>query len=190
MTGGSVVPDAGAEGPNGVHDGRLVGLDVALSTARFSIRTLRPSDVGASYAEWFDDSVVQEFIAWRPANDAIKELRDFVAGHVERGDSLLLGVFAGDGRHVANLKYEPIDLMRRTAVLGVLVGDVEWRGRGLFGEVFAATAEMLRDRFGITTVRLGVDGENAAALAAYVRAGFVAVPRVDTGPLWMECRLV
>lgn len=172
-----------------VRPGVLAGLDVTLTTERFIVRTLKPPDVGDAYAAWFDDEVVRQFIAWRPTGDAVEELRDFVAGHDERADSLLLGIFDAEGRHVANLKYEPIDLQRRTAVLGVLIGDAAWRGRGLFGEAFSATAELLQVQFGIGRVRLGVEGENAAALAAYARAGFVVVPGPEDGPVWMECAL-
>jgi ribosomal-protein-alanine N-acetyltransferase len=183
------VSDESAKKSDVVHAGKLVSLDVEVKTARFIVRTLKPGDVGASYAEWFEDSTVQQFIAWRPRSDAIAELRDFVADHYARNDSLLLGVFTAEGLHVANLKYEPIDLALRTAVLGVLIGQSEWRGHGLFGEVFAATVELLRDCFGITTVLLGVDGENAAALAAYGRAGFVSVPHVEGETLWMAFQM-
>lgn len=163
--------------------------EVHIDTARFTVRTLKPSDVGDAYAAWFDDPVVQQFIEWRPTREPVEELRDFVAGHDARSDSLLLGVFDAENRHVANLKYEPIDLRQGTAVLGVLIGEAAWRGRGLFGEVFSATAELLNRRFGIRRILLGVDGENAAALAAYVRAGFVPAHRSDGGGVWMECLL-
>lgn len=162
---------------------------VRLDTDRFTVRTLKPSDVGEAYAAWFNDPIVQQFITWRPKGEPIAELRAFVAGHDTRSDSLLLGIFDAEGRHVANLKYEPIDLRQGTAVLGVLIGDAAWRGRGLFGEVFTATAKLLQRRFGIRRVLLGVDGENTAALAAYERAGFAAVPRPGGGPVWMECLL-
>ena len=186
---GRALPDDSAGSDEGVRPEALVGLDIALVTARFTVRTLKPSDVGDAYVAWFDDPVVQQFIAWRPSADPVEELREFVAGHDARADSLLLGIFDAEGRHVANLKYEPIDCGHRTAVLGVLIGDAAWRGRGLFGEVFSATAKLLHLRFGIRRVLLGVDGENAAALAAYKRAGFVAVPRPDGGQVWMECLL-
>ena len=181
-----------ADGLNGIQEDPVYGFthhDVEVCTDRFTVRTLKPSDVGHTYAAWFDDPVVQQFIVWRPTQDPIAELRDFVAGHDARADSLLLGVFDVEGRHVANLKYEPIDLPQETAVLGVLVGDPAWRGRGLFKEVFSATSELLHGRFGIRRILLGVDGENAAALAAYKRARFAAVPRPDGDLIWIECVL-
>lgn len=178
-----------ADEPEGIQESTDDGFgyhDVQFSTDRFTVRTLKPSDVGDAYAAWFKDPVVQRFIAWRPSKHPIEELRDFVAGHDARADSLLLGIFDDEGRHVANLKYEPINLRQRTAVLGIMIGDPTWRGRGLFAEVFSATAEMLHHQFGIKRILLGVDGENVAALAAYERAGFVAVPRPAGGPMWME----
>jgi ribosomal-protein-alanine N-acetyltransferase len=160
--------------------------DVRVRTDRFLVRTLKPDDVGPEYAAWFEDPVVQQFITWRPVGDPLVELRDFVADHFDRADSLLLGVFVGDGSHVANLKFEPINRERRTAVLGVLVGDSEWRGRRLFGEVFLAATELLKRQFGINRIMLGVDEENTAAVAAYSQIGFVAVSRPDDGSVWME----
>lgn len=166
----------------------LSGLDIQLQTDRFAIRTLHADDVGSAYVAWFEDPVVQRFIAWRPKSDTIAELQEFVECHDARGDSLLFGIFSEDGRHVANLKYEPIDLEQRTAILGVLIGDAAWRRRGLFAEVFAATSVLLRERFGISTVLLGVDGENTAAIAAYERSGFRSISREEGADLWMECR--
>lgn len=176
-------------GRAGVPRPSLERLDVRLRTDRLVVRTLRPEDVGSGYAAWFEDPVVQRFIEWRPSGDAIEELRTFVASHDVRADSLLLGVFTADGHHVANLKYEPVDVQQGTAVLGVLVGAPEWRGRGLFTEVFSVTADLLRQEFGIRRVLLGVDSENAAALAAYERSGFRRIDRPGSTALWMECRL-
>lgn len=186
---GRPLSDEGAGTDSDSRARALVGLHVTLATPRFNVRTLKPSDVGEAYVAWFDDPAVQQFIAWRPTEDPLTDLQRFVTGHDARADSLLLGIFDAEGLHVANLKYEPIDLRRRTAVLGVLIGDAAWRGKGLFGEVFSVTAELLHRRFGIERVLLGVDDGNSAALSAYERAGFIAVRRPDGGPIWMECRL-
>ena len=166
----------------------LSGFDIRLQTDWFAIRTLHADEVGLTYVAWFEDPVVQRFIALRPKSDTLAELREFVECHDARGDSLLLGIFSEDGRHVANLKHEPIDLEQRTAILGVLIGDPAWRGRELFAEVFAPTSVLLRERFGISTVLLGVDGENTAAIAAYERSGFRRSSREEGADLWMECR--
>ena len=109
--------------------------------------------------------------------------------HDERADSPLFGIFADETQHVANLKYESIDTQHRTAVLGVLVGETAWRGRGLFAEVFAVSAAFLRGGLDIGTVTLGVRRENSAAIAAYSGAGFVEVRRTGSDGMLMECNI-
>jgi RimJ/RimL family protein N-acetyltransferase len=150
----------------------LAQLSIQFDTPRFTVRTLLDSDVGDGYGRWFSDPVVREFIAWRPGEDPIGELRRFASDHFNRSDSLLLGVFDGSGQHVANLKYEPVDLPKGEAVLGVLIGHPDWRGKGLFCEVFAVSSEALAQRYGVRRFLLGVDAGNLAALTAYTRAGF------------------
>lgn len=145
---------------------------IELATDRFCIRTLVPEDVGNSYASWFTDATVHDFITWRPSRDAVAELSQYVAVHHARDDSLLLGVFEPSTGHVANIKYEPVDFARQTAVLGILVGNPAWRSRGLFQEVFLASSAWLKDAAGIRRIELGVDQSNVAAIAAYERAGF------------------
>lgn len=158
-------------------------------TPRFVVRTLKREDVSARYVGWFDDPVARRFISWRFHEDPYRELCEFVEHHDERDDSLLLGIFANETQHVANLKYEPIDTQHRTAVLGVLVGETAWRGRGLFAEVFAVTAAFLRRSLDVGTVTLGVHRENSAAIAAYSGAGFVEVRRTGSNGILMECNI-
>ena len=171
--------------------GGLAYCSVDLVSERFTIRTLKPQDVGEDYVGWFSDSVVQSFISYRPEVDAIGSLRRFVESHDSRDDSLLFGVFEQGGRHVANMKYEPIELSTRRAVLGVLIGDEGWRGSGLFQEVFRATSRFLAMNWGIEWVELGLSVRNVAAQRAYERAGFTEATGTPRGEdsIWMECRI-
>jgi len=58
--------------------------------------------------------------------------------------------------------------------MGILIGEPDWRGRGVAREVIAASARWLHEHRGVSRVLLGVEKENEAALAAYLRAGFRA----------------
>ncbi len=171
--------------------GGLAHRSVDLVSERFAIRTLKPQDVGEDYVGWFSDPVVQPFISYRLEVDAIGSLRRFVESHDSRDDSLLFGVFEPGGRHIANMKYEPIDLSTQRAVLGVLIGDQGWRGLGLFQEVFRATSRFLARNCGIEWVELGLSVRNVAARRAYERAGFTQVTGTPRGEdsIWMECRI-
>ncbi len=155
----------------------LSHLIVEMETKRFTVRTLLPEDVGHQYVSWFSDPAVMSFITYQPGPAAIDDLRSFVEDHLSRTDSLLLGVFNHSERHVANIKYEPIDLQSRSAVLGVLIGDPIARGIGLFSEAFEVSSRLLAVRFGIDRVCLGVSSDNSAAIRAYEKAGFSIATR-------------
>ena len=74
--------------------------------------------------------------------------------------------------HIGNIKYEPINLIDRYAVMGVLIGDKKWRGRGVFSEVFSATAQYLGGLYGLKKIYLGVNSEHKQAIKSYQKSGF------------------
>ncbi len=120
---------------------------------------------------------------------AIDDLRSFVEDHLSRGDSLLLGVFDHRARHIANIEYERIDLKSRSPVLGVLIGDPNARGIGLFSEVFEVSSRLLAVRFGIDRVSLGVSSDNWAAIRVYEKAGCSIATRDDVRNEHLSCPL-
>jgi ribosomal-protein-alanine N-acetyltransferase len=142
-------------------------------TARFYLRPLSVADVSARYLYWLRDGLAKRFISGAHGANDFDELRSYVSQREARDDLLFLGIFTHDGTHIGNIKYEPIDSVRAVAVLGILIGEAEWRGVGVAGEVIASTAKWLRDSRGIKTIVLGVDRDNSAAIYAYKKLGFV-----------------
>ena len=106
----------------------------------------------------------------------LAELRNYVALHNMKDDSILLGIFSkSDDAHLGNIKFEPINFEERTAVIGVLIGNVEWRGSNVFGEAFSSAKLFLSEKYGISKFLLGVQASNTPAIKAYQKAGFEKV---------------
>lgn len=144
-----------------------------MSTRRFLIRTLLESDVSERYLSWFAEPAVARFIHAAKEKQTLTKLKAFVAEKYESDRALLLGIFElKTGKHIGNIKFEPIDFERGVAVLGVMIGDAAWRGKGIFNEVFAATSEYLQAKMKISSFWLGVEKSNLAAIKSYVKAGF------------------
>jgi len=92
---------------------------------------------------------------------------------IGRPDVCFLGIFdKTTSRHIGNIKYEPIQVEKKYAVMGVLIGDAQWRGRGVFSEVFEASAHWLCENKGITRFELGVEKVNISAIRSYEKTGF------------------
>ena len=58
-------------------------------------------------------------------------------------------------------------------MVGVLIGEVEWRRKGVFREVIQYMSTWLYLYRNINHIILGVARNNTAAIASYRRAGFV-----------------
>jgi aryl-alcohol dehydrogenase-like predicted oxidoreductase/RimJ/RimL family protein N-acetyltransferase len=153
-----------------------------IKSERFLIRPLKPDDVTQTYLGWFNDHTVKRYITTAFSTQSIQCLREFVTTRMSREDVLFLGIFVIEsGAHIGNIKFEPINIKTKSAVMGILIGDKGWRARGVSPEVLDACINWLYLNRGIETVILGVDKENSAAIRAYKKAGFVTEPPQGVG---------
>lgn len=142
-----------------------------ISTNRFTLKPLNLSDVTQRYADWLNNSSTNQYISSRLS---LKELKSYVAERCNRHDVLFLGIFNKvDGLHIGNIKYEPVDTQQSYAVIGILIGDAAWRGKGVASEVILASASWLHKNKSINHIILGVNKSNAAAIRAYQKIGFI-----------------
>jgi ribosomal-protein-alanine N-acetyltransferase len=149
-----------------------------ITTNRFFLRPLVATDVNEGYVHWFSDDVAKRYITSAGENQNLETLRSYVSERENREEVLFLGIFTViDQKHIGNIKFEPICTETRTATMGILIGDVAWRGRGVAPEVLEACCEWLYRNRRIKHVLLGVQKNNSAAIAAYEKSGF----RVLTG---------
>jgi len=153
-----------------------------INSERFLIRPLKPEDVTQTYLGWFNDDIVKRYITAASSTQSIHSLREFVAARMSRKDVLFFGIFViKSGVHIGNIKFEPINVETKSAVMGILIGDKSWRARGVSPEVLGACINWLYLNRGIETVILGVDKANSAAIRAYKKAGFVIEPSREEG---------
>jgi RimJ/RimL family protein N-acetyltransferase len=144
-----------------------------IMTPRFILKPLTIADATPRYSAWLDEQADQGFIqAARSAHD-IEHLQEFISIRADRDDVVFLGIFTKDGmHHIGNIKFEPVDPIRKFAILGILIGDSAWRGQGVGVEVIKHSVDWLHSERGIDEIVLGVDKDNLAAIRCYEKAGF------------------
>jgi RimJ/RimL family protein N-acetyltransferase len=59
--------------------------------------------------------------------------------------------------------------------MGILIGEVDWQGKGVAGEVIKATASYLKSELKVTHINLGVSEQNTSAIKLYEKLGFLAI---------------
>lgn len=145
-----------------------------ISTNRFILKPLVISDVTDRYAGWLNNPLSNQFIL---AKLSRADLTKYVTERLNRDNVLFLGVFSKtDSLHIGNIKYEPIDSQKSYAIMGILIGDAAWRGKGAAGEIILASASWLHVNKNINHIVLGVNKSNIAAIQAYQKIGFIEKP--------------
>jgi len=156
---------------------------VEIETRRFLLRSLTALDATEVYLGWLQDPSTAQFITTAKQTKALADLRRYVLDRTDRDDVVFLGIFEKHtARHIGNVKYEPIDSRSGRAMMGILIGNPEYRGRGVAREVLDASAAWLKAHRAIKQIVLGVNDGNAAAISAYLRAGFVVAESDFYGP--------
>ena len=148
---------------------------IKIISERFILRPLTESDVTERYLNWLGDADAQKFITAAATTKGLEDLKIYVWERSDREDVLFLGIFEkGTGLHIGNIKYEPVDPELGYAIMGVLIGDTEYRGKGVTPEVLESSAQWLKLNRNIKQILLGVSKDNVAAIRAYEKVGFIA----------------
>jgi len=143
-------------------------------TNRFVLRPLTVADVSDRYARWLSDQATSQHIISAASILDVAGLRQYVMDRSGREDVLFLGIFEKTSElHIGNIKYEPVDSELGYATMGILIGEPDWRGKGVAAEVLCASAQWLRQHRNISQIVLGVSRTNTAAIQAYKKTGFI-----------------
>ena len=144
---------------------------VEIKTQRFLLRQLITDDISDRYLSWLNKEE-NPYIEYCKNHSTMEELKVYVSERERKRDVLFLGIFTKKKKHIGNIKYEPIDLKRKTATMGILIGDKDWRGKGVATEVIKASAHYLNSIYGVTTIFLGVNPNHQVAVSVYKKIGF------------------
>lgn len=145
-----------------------------LSSERFLIKSLSPKiDDLKIYLSWMRNKHANPFIQGVNENLSPEELSNYVTEKNNSNTALLLGIFVKpDHTHIGNVKLEPI-IPRKSAAIGILIGEENWRSKGVGFEVIARVLEFCFTDLELELVELGVNKKNLRAIKLYTRLGFM-----------------
>lgn len=124
-----------------------------------------------AYAGWLNDPEVNKYLETRSVT--VDELKKYIREKRVSDNAVLFGIFSNkNGRHIGNLKLEPIDRKQKKATLGLLIGDKEYWGKGIGTEATELATQYAFNVLGMQEVNLGVIAENTPAIRVYEKCGF------------------
>ena len=144
------------------------------SSERFVIKSLTAEvDELKHYLSWMRNKKANPFIQGVNENFSSQKLIDYVLEKNDSKTALLLGIFVKpDKTHIGNIKIEPI-IPRKSAAIGILIGEEDWRSKGVGFEVMSRALVYCFNELELETVELGVNKKNIAAINLYSRIGFI-----------------
>lgn len=150
-------------------------MTLCLETPRLNLRQIDPdSDDLFSYLSWLRDTQSNAFIQSARSDFSLRELVNFIESTNSDDNALLFGIFLHGVREdfIGTVKVQPIDFLKKSAWLGIMIGDPEFRGRGYGREAMQEVLNYLFNSLKLKEVFLGVDLKNFEAISLYKALGF------------------
>ena len=141
-------------------------------TKRFIIRSLNGVDANANYVSWFDDVDVKKYILSSKKQITIQYLEKFIFECNEDKSVLLFGIFNKKNKHIGNIKFDKINQKKNQTIMGILIGNKKYRGKGVACEVIEFFSKFFYLKYCITNIYLGVNKNNVNAIKAYTKIDF------------------
>lgn len=146
-----------------------------IETENYLMRPIELSDVNETYLSWLQDKSTSQYINSAKFTEDLNDLMQTVKNWLSDSNILFLAITDKTSlQHIGNIKFDPVNTDDGYAILGILIGDANYRGKGVAGEVIHACGEWLKENKNISELILGVHENNIAAIRAYEKAGFVA----------------
>ena len=156
-----------------------------IKTKRFLLKKMELKYANRNYLNWFKSEEIKKYIEFSP-NNKISNLKINIKKQLKENNVIFFAIFYGK-KHIGNIKFEKINLEKSTAYLGILIGDKNWRGKGVGSEVIDKTCEYLFQKYKIFKIYLGVQKRNRKALNLYLKSGFVIIKKLHSKS-YLMCR--
>lgn len=137
------------------------------------LRAIEREDI-PRFIRWLNDPEVRQFLVLHEPLSRAKEERWFEE-QLSRATELILAIEVCAGEewvHIGNIGLHRIDLKNRTAVLGIVIGEKDFWGKGYGREAIRVLLRYAFFELGLNRVELEVFAFNTRALRCYEAVGF------------------
>lgn len=147
-----------------------------IESKRIFLRKITPEqDDLNDYLLWLRDIEGNQYIESVSVDYSMNQLIEYIMQKNLQESSKLFGIFLhDDNQMIGTIKLEPINIQFKSAWLGILIGNSDFRGQGYGKEAIKALLQYANSKLGLTKIYLGVDPANSAAVKLYESIGFIS----------------
>ena len=139
-------------------------------------RQLGTKDATARYCSWLNNPQVNKFLDTKKAT--VASLRQYIKDKNSKPDCIFLGIFDKTNHlHIGNIKLEPIDFVAKKAIVGILIGDKDYWGRGVGTKAMRLVIKYAFKDLKLNQLELNVKMGHQAAIKLYQKVGFAVTSK-------------
>ena len=151
---------------------------VFIEGKRIRLCVLDPQADLSAYERWVNDPETTEYMGiGRYPLSKVK-----LAEHIKKyntSQDFLLGIFLKvDGSHIGNITLHYIDMQNKSAEIGILIGEKDYRGHGYGREAVSVLVAHAFNRLGLHKLTTGMVEGNVASQQMFEKEGFVQEGRL------------
>jgi RimJ/RimL family protein N-acetyltransferase len=144
------------------------------SGRRVFLRRLREEDIDERFASWFQNKDLMQYYRGNPKPMSRQDLLDELSDFETKGEVFVYAVvFAESNLVIGTIKIGPVHAVHRTSDLVVLLGDVEFHGKGLAVEAIVQGNNRAFTEHNVRKLHGGMYASNTASINAYLKAGWI-----------------
>lgn len=124
------------------------------------------------YLSWLNDPEVYKFLE-SGGGYTMQSLNDYIRNTTQHKIFFWAICLKKTGKHIGNIKIDPISFRHKRGEYGILIGDKNQWGKGFAREASELVINFCFEILKLRKVTLGVVSHNTHAVALYKKMGFV-----------------
>ena len=144
-----------------------------ITSGNLVLKSIFSHDVSMEYIGWLTNPSINQFLEVRHQKVTLETQKKFVDAINTSTDSYIFGIHLKDNVMVGTIKVGPINLIHKSAQIGILVGATEHHGKGIGTEAISSVCFAFKNAKLVRKANAGVLSPNLASLKAFEKNGFV-----------------
>jgi RimJ/RimL family protein N-acetyltransferase len=137
------------------------------------LRPLHRKDLNDNYLNWLNDPVITRYLESGKFPTSYEGLENFYTEVTNSPNQVILAITDSESdEHIGNVKLAPISWIHRRATFGILIGNNEYRNRGIGTEVTHLMLNYAFFKLNLQRIDLGVYANHETAVKMYEKIGF------------------
>lgn len=154
---------------------------------------LQPMDVNffePQYLDWVNNDEIIDNMTTLFMPTTEEGLKNYIKDNTNKNNAAFFAIrWKENNKFIGTVKLGEIDWVHRSASLGILIGDKDYRGRGIGTEAVRMMLLYGFRRLNLHWIGAGMVSENIASIKSFKKAGFKTVATIPN-KLWYKGRYV